>query len=74
MNLTRFIIHQNRIDMRVIFDYQKTRAGHKLEMVCEDIPQLESGAYDIEEYQDCFRAIRKHIENNHLDNFEVKII
>ena len=51
--------------MKVIFYYQKTKAGHKLEMVCEDIPQLESGAFDRKEYTDCFKAILKDIQDNH---------
>ena len=51
--------------MRVIFDYQKAKAGHKLEMACEDISQLESGAFDRKEYTDCFKAILKDIQDNH---------
>lgn len=57
--------------MKVIFDYQKTQDGYKLHMFCEEMTQLESGAYDQEEYHDCFKAILKHIISNHL--FEIPL-
>ena len=52
--------------MKITFDYQKTQEGYKLNMTCEEMTRLESGAYDQEEYHDCFKAILKDILNNHL--------
>ena len=52
--------------MKVTFDYQKTQEGYKLNMTCKEMTRLESGAYDQEEYHDCFKAILKHIISNHL--------
>ena len=56
--------------MKVTFDYQKTQEGYKLNMACKDIPQLESGAYDAEEYHNCFKAILKDILNNYSEELE----
>ena len=51
--------------MRVIYDYQKTQDGYKLDMSCEEMTQLESGAFDRKKYTDCFKAILKDIQDNH---------
>ena len=52
--------------MKVTFDYQKTQEGYKLNMTCKEMTRLESGAYDQEEYHNCFKAILRDILNNHL--------
>ena len=48
--------------MKVTFDFEPQTEGYRLTMKCSEMTELESGAFDREEYYQCFKAIQKEVE------------